>query len=103
MASSSVGKAPNITNNFDVEDDCPVLQNLSIVRNIATNETVELGTKKAKTLTSNVWNFFVKIGVSKDGKEKYKCKTCGNEYTCASGVGTSHLSRHIPKCRMTSH
>ena len=62
------------------------------------NKIVEPKTKKAKALTSNVWNFFVKIGVDKDGKEKCKCKACGKEYTCASKLRTSHISRHILRC-----
>ena len=45
--------------------------------NTHVNEIFETKTKKAKALTSNVWNFFVKIGVDKNGKEKYECKACG--------------------------
>ena len=40
----------------------------------------------------------MKIGVDKDGKEKCKCKACGKENTYASKLGTSHLSRYIPRC-----
>ena len=73
-------------------------QNPNFVSNTHVNEIVQPKTKKVKALTSNVWNFFVKIGVDKDDKEKCKCKDYGKEYTCASKLGTSHLSRHIPRC-----
>ena len=73
-------------------------QNPNFVNNTHVNEIVEPKTKKAKALTSNAWNFFVKIGTDKDVKEKCKCKACGKEYTCASKLGTSHLSHHIPRC-----
>ena len=42
----------------------------------------------------------MKNEVGKDGKEKCKCTACRKEYTCSSKSGTSHVSRHIPKCRM---
>ena len=34
------------------------------------DETIGPKPKKAKTLISNMWNFLVKIGVGKDGKDK---------------------------------
>ena len=77
-----------------------ILQNPIVVSNTDVDEIVQSQTKKAKTLTFNVWNYFVKIGVSKDDKEKCKCKACRKEYSCASRLGTSHLLRHIPKCHM---
>ena len=101
MTSSSVGNEANTTNiSCDAEDDCQILQNPTVVGNIDVDEIVQPQTKKAKTLTSDVWNYFVKIGVIKDGKEKCKCRACGKEYSCASRLGTSHLSCHIPKCHM---
>ena len=42
----------------------------------------------------------MKLGLGKNGKEKYKCKACGKEYTCAIKLGTSHLAHHIPRCNM---
>ena len=101
MTSSSVGKEPSIISCDD--EDCEMLLNASLVNNSnvdESQETIEPHTKRAKTLTSNVWNCFVKIGVGKDGKEKCKCKACGKEYTYASKSGTSHLARHIPKCHI---
>ena len=103
MASSSVGNEPNTTGISCNDEDCQMLQNSSFVSNTnidESHEIIEPQTKKAKTLTSDVWNFFVKLGLGKDGKEKCKCKACGKEYTCASKSGTSHLARHIPRCHM---
>ena len=97
MTSSSVGKEPASISCDD--EDREMLPNDSFVNNSnvdESHETIEPQTKRAKTLTSDVWNCFVKIGVGKDDKEKYKCKACGKEYTCASKLGTSHLARHIP-------
>ena len=103
MASSIFGKeSTTISINCDNED-CKLLENPSIMSNTNVDEshdTIEPQTKKAKALTSDVLNFFVKIGVGNDGKEKCKCKACGKEYTCASKSGTSHLARHIPRCHM---
>ena len=42
----------------------------------------------------------MKIGVGNDGKEEYKCKDCGKDYTCSSKSRTSHLECHIPRCHM---
>ena len=103
MASSSVGNEPNTTGISCNDEDCQMLQNSSFVSNTnidESHEIIEPQTKKAKTLTSDVWNFFVKLGLGKDDKEKCKCKACGKEYTCASKSGTSHLARHIPRCHM---
>ena len=63
--------------NCDVEDNQQMSQNPNFVSNTRVNEIVEQKTKKAKTLTSNVWTFFAKTRVDKDGKEKCKCKACG--------------------------
>ena len=101
MTYSSVRKEPTSISCDD--EDCEILSNASFVNNSIvdeSHETIEPQTKRAKTLTSNVWKCFVKIGVGKDGKEKCKCKACGKEYTCASKSGTSRLARHIPKCHM---
>ena len=92
-------KGSNTTRiNCDVEDNQQMSQNPNFVSNTHVNKLVEPKTKKAKALTSNVWNFFVKFGVDKDDKEKCKCKACGKKYTCVGKLGTSHLSRYIPRC-----
>lgn len=71
MASSSVGKTPNTnSSSCDAEDDCQMLQNPSFMIKIDVDKIIEPQTKRSKTLTSHVWNYFVKIGVGKDGKEK---------------------------------
>ena len=98
---SSVGNKVNTTSiDCDVKDDYQILQNPTVVSNTDVDEIFQSQTKKAKTLTSDVWNYFVKNGMSKDGKEKCKCRACQKEYSCASRLGTSHLSRYISKCHM---
>ena len=58
ITSSSIGNGSNTTRiNCDVEDDQQMSQNSNFVSNTHVNEIVEPKTKKAKTLTSNVWNF----------------------------------------------
>ena len=53
---------------------------------------------RKKPTRSNAWDYFDKIGVGEDGKEKCKCKGCGKVYTCGRRVGTTVLHRHISKC-----
>ena len=78
MTSSSIGKRSNTTHiNCDVEDDQQMSQNPNFASNTHVNEIVEPKTKKVKALTSNEWNFFVKIGVDKEDKEKCKSKAYG--------------------------
>ena len=66
MASSSVGNEPNTTGISCNDEDCQMLQNSSFVSNTnidESHEIIEPQTKKAKTLTSNVWNFFCETWV----------------------------------------
>ena len=101
MTSSSVGKEPTSISCDD--EDCQMLPNASFVNDSnvdKSHRTIEPQTKRAKTLTSYVWNYFMKIGIDKDGKEKCKCKAYGKEYSYASKSGTSHLTRYIPRCHM---
>ncbi|KAF7821077.1 putative AC transposase [Senna tora] len=60
--------------------------------------TVSNLTKK-RSATSDVWNYFVSLGVGEDGKPRAKCKGCDEVYIAGgSSHGTSSLKRHIPKC-----
>lgn len=58
--------------------------------------------KKPKTCTSEVWNYFDKIGLI-DGVEKCRCKGCRGLYTCKSSSGTAHLKQHAQKCNSLIH
>ncbi|KAF7811751.1 zinc finger BED domain-containing protein RICESLEEPER 2-like [Senna tora] len=54
---------------------------------------------KKRSATSDVWNYFVSLGVGEDGKPRAKCKGCDEVYIAGgSSHGTSSLTRHIPKC-----
>nr|GMC89302.1 zinc finger BED domain-containing protein RICESLEEPER 2-like [Ipomoea batatas] len=56
---------------------------------------------KSKELTSDVWNFFTKIGVDADGTHKAKCNGCLKEFRSGGKQnGTSSLRRHREICRM---
>ncbi|XP_027368265.1 zinc finger BED domain-containing protein RICESLEEPER 2-like [Abrus precatorius] len=54
---------------------------------------------------SNVWKYFTKTGVDKDGVERAVCKYCGHDYAIGKNpktknhYGTSHLSRHVSICK----
>ena len=70
MASSSVGNEPNTTSISCDDEDCQMLENPSFVSKTNVDEshdTIEPQTKKAKALTSDVWNFFMKIEMGNDG------------------------------------
>ena len=102
MTSSSVRKEPTSISCDD--EDCEMLSNASFVNNSnvdESHETIEPHTKRAKTLTSYVWNCFVKIGIGKDGKERCKCNAYGTEHTCASKLGTS-LTDPFPSDRKSA-
>ena len=53
-----------------VEDDEVVFENLVYF----------LNTKSFKRQTSNVWNYFTKIGKDREGFQKAKCNYCGLDY-----------------------
>ncbi|XP_019447197.1 PREDICTED: zinc finger BED domain-containing protein RICESLEEPER 1-like [Lupinus angustifolius] len=81
----------------DVEDD------------IQESQSVELGksNKRSKSLTSDVWKSFTKIGVGDDGIERAKCNGCKTIYRCGisdgKDYGTSHLRRHRGRCTKIRH
>ena len=69
MISSIVGNEPTSISCDD--EDCQMLPNASFVNDSNVDEshgTIEPQTKRAKILTSDVRNYFMKIGVDKDGK-----------------------------------
>ncbi|KAJ1411949.1 Zinc finger, BED-type [Sesbania bispinosa] len=55
--------------------------------------------KRARNTSSSVWNYFDKVAVGSDGKERAQCKSCGKEYVSGGNkYETSTLLRHISKC-----
>ena len=74
------------------------LENLEV--GIGESQSDEPSKKKAKSATSDVWNFFTKLGVGKDGIERARCNACKQEYKAGGKLyGTSSLKRHIQKCK----
>ncbi|XP_019418623.1 PREDICTED: zinc finger BED domain-containing protein RICESLEEPER 2-like [Lupinus angustifolius] len=81
----------NIDNEMnDVEDE------------IQESQSVEFGksNKRPKSLTSNVWKSFAKIGVADDGIERAKCNSCKTIYKC--GVSNGKDYDFIPVSRNTT-
>ncbi|KAM3380806.1 hypothetical protein P3S68_006379 [Capsicum galapagoense] len=75
---------------------------------IEVNEEPE--NKKIKQLKSYVWTYMKKISRGKDGVKKLECRGCKGVYKVGSTLGpngknygTSHLKRHIPKCKMLKY
>ncbi|CAL0327736.1 unnamed protein product [Lupinus luteus] len=71
----------------DVEDD------------IQESQSVELGksNKRSKSLTSNVWKSFTKIGVGDDEIERAKCNGCKTIYRCGISDGKDYDSIHVSR------
>ncbi|KAM3250775.1 hypothetical protein P3L10_004845 [Capsicum annuum] len=74
--------------------------------NVEVNEFEEPEKKKIKKLKSDVWKYMKKIGRGDDGVERAECRGCKEVYKVGStprpngkNYGTSHLKRHIPKCK----
>ena len=63
----SASATPNNPVNNDVE-------NLEV--EIGKSQSDEPSKKRAKSTTSNIWNFFTKLGVRKDGIERAGCNAC---------------------------
>ncbi|CAL0324717.1 unnamed protein product [Lupinus luteus] len=76
---------------------------------IQESQSVELGNsnKQPKSLTSDVWKYFTKIGVGNDRIKRAKCNGCKTIYRCRIGAGkdygTSHLHCHKGRCTKIRH
>lgn len=63
------------------------------------NENNDAGSQKRKRkLTSEVWKFFEMMPMDDTKEKKCRCKSCGQQYNCASKYGTGNMKRHIKKC-----
>lgn len=93
MASSTMNESVNMNSNSELQ----VLDKQSTHSEGAGDESKT--NKRARTLSSSVWNYYTRMGVGDDGKERAQCKACGKDYVCGgSRYGTSTLQRHISKC-----
>ena len=63
------------------------------------NNFEKKSSKRARSISSQVWNCFTKIGV-KNGKEKATYNGCGKEFVAGGANETSHLSHHISSCKL---
>ncbi|KAI9156677.1 hypothetical protein LWI28_010450 [Acer negundo] len=62
------------------------------------------GRRKRRRLSSKVWEVFVKLPRSSDGRERNKCKLCGKVYLCERILATGNMKRHLKICpKMKRH
>ncbi|EOY16179.1 T6D22.19-like protein [Theobroma cacao] len=112
--SNFVEKIKNVTimdqsveNYINMDDDVNILNEDEILSQSHISESEQLN-KRAKKETSNVWNYFTKIGKKQDRVERATCNGCKTEYKVGpkpggSNYGTSHLRRHIDTCKFISY
>jgi len=80
MESETINRSVNVNVNVDDNIHNQIANDPQEPPSVNNEDSeVQKETKKAKTTTSEVWNYFSKVGV-KDGKEKAKCNACGQEY-----------------------
>ncbi|KAF1866175.1 hypothetical protein Lal_00031479 [Lupinus albus] len=71
----------NVDNEMeDVEDKIQESQSDEMVKS----------NKRRKSLTSDVWKSFTKIGVADDGIERAKCNGCQTIYKCGDNAGKDY-------------
>ncbi|KAF7801124.1 zinc finger BED domain-containing protein RICESLEEPER 2-like [Senna tora] len=87
----------NASNVIDDGDDIEILEKKPI------EKESEPPKKRGKKETSNVWNFFKKIGKGADGIQRAACIGCKQEFKTGGTYGTSHLHRHVSSCNFVSY
>lgn len=97
----------SVENYINMDDDVNILNEDEILSQSHISESEQLN-KRAKKETSNVWNYFTKIGKKQDRVERATCNGCKTEYKVGpkpggSNYGTSHLRRHIDTCKFISY
>ncbi|XP_016178494.2 zinc finger BED domain-containing protein RICESLEEPER 3-like [Arachis ipaensis] len=64
----------------------------------------EPSSKRLRPATSDVWNFFKKLGLDKDGVECAECKGCKKVFKAGDKrYGTSTIKRHLDSCTQIKH
>ncbi|RYR09749.1 hypothetical protein Ahy_B05g078151 [Arachis hypogaea] len=67
-------------------------------------EVDEPSSKRLRPATSDVWNFFKKLGPDKNGVERSECKGCKKVFKAGGKrYGTSTLKRHLDSCTQIKH
>ncbi|RYR59732.1 hypothetical protein Ahy_A05g025677 [Arachis hypogaea] len=67
-------------------------------------EVDEPSSKRLRPATSDVWNFFKKLGPDKDGVERAECKGCKKVFKAGGKrYGTSTIKRHLDSCTQIKH
>ncbi|TXG49569.1 hypothetical protein EZV62_025444 [Acer yangbiense] len=56
------------------------------------------GRRVRRRLSSEMWEVFVKLPRSSDGRERNKCKLCGKVCLCESILATGNMKRHLKMC-----
>ncbi|KAF7831896.1 zinc finger BED domain-containing protein RICESLEEPER 2-like [Senna tora] len=87
----------NASNVIDDWDDIEILEKKPI------EKESEPPRKRGKKETSNVWNFFKKIGKGADGIQGAACIGCKQEFKTGGTYETSHLHRHVSSCNFVSY
>ncbi|KAJ1426130.1 Zinc finger, BED-type [Sesbania bispinosa] len=84
--------ASAVNENVTLDKDC-------VQVNKDESKNPKVGTKRVRNTSSSVWNYFHKVIVGSDGKERAEYKACGKGYASdGNKYGTSTLLRHISKC-----
>ncbi|RYQ98981.1 hypothetical protein Ahy_B07g086823 [Arachis hypogaea] len=67
-------------------------------------EVDEPSSKRLRPATSDVWNFFKKLGPDKDGVEHAECKGCKKVFKAGGKrYGTFTIKRHLDSCTQIKH
>ncbi|XP_072092378.1 zinc finger BED domain-containing protein RICESLEEPER 3-like [Arachis hypogaea] len=67
-------------------------------------EVDEPSSKRLRPATSDVWNFFKKLGPDKDGEERAECKGCKKVFKAGGKrYGTSTIKWHLDSCTQIKH
>ncbi|RYR39204.1 hypothetical protein Ahy_A09g044690 [Arachis hypogaea] len=67
-------------------------------------EVDEPSLKRVRPATSDVWNFFRKLGPDKDVVERSECKGCKKVFKAGGKrYGTSTLKQHLDSCTQIKH
>nr|KAJ0213884.1 hypothetical protein LSAT_V11C400220640 [Lactuca sativa] len=61
-------------------------------------EGEEEDVKMERERWSEVWKFFTRLPISKDGRERAECNQCKKRYICETRTGTGSMRKHITKC-----